>query len=122
MATLKIEVLGPGCRNCVALDKLTRDAVSMLGLDAEIHKVEDYAQIATYNVMSTPGLVVDGTVILSGRVPKAAELQELLSQAAKKPNKLLAVVGADACCEGGSCSTDNQECCADGSCSSESCC
>ena len=122
MATHKIEVLGPGCRNCVALDKLTHDAVATLGLDAEIHKVEDYAQIAAYNIMSTPGLVVDGTVILSGRVPKATELQELLSQAAKQPTQLLAVVDVDSCCEGGACSINGQACSSDGSCAPGSCC
>ncbi len=77
---MKIEILGPGCRNCVKLEKLTRQATEKLGIDAAITKVEDYADIASYGVMSTPGLVVDGTVVVSGRVPKTAEIVELLSQ------------------------------------------
>lgn len=78
MATLDIKVLGPGCRNCVNLDKAARSAVAELGIDATIEKVEDYAQIASYNIMSTPGLVIDGTVVTSGRVPSASEIKDLL--------------------------------------------
>ena len=75
---MNIKVLGPGCRNCVNLEKATREAVEALGIDAEIEKVTDYAEIAGYGVMSTPGLVVDGEVVLYGRVPTAAQVRELL--------------------------------------------
>lgn len=81
MATLDIKVLGPGCRNCVNLDKATRAAVAELGIQASIEKVEDYAEIASYNIMSTPGLVIDGTVVSSGRVPSAGEIKVLLQAA-----------------------------------------
>lgn len=81
MATLDIKVLGPGCRNCVMLDKATRAAVEELGLEARIEKVEDYAQIASYNILSTPGLVIDGAVVSSGRVPSATEIKDLLRAA-----------------------------------------
>lgn len=76
---MQIKVLGPGCRNCVNLEKATREAVDQLGLDATIEKVTDYADIAAHGVMSTPGLVVDGTVVVSGRVPRTAEIVEILS-------------------------------------------
>lgn len=79
--TIDIKVLGPGCRNCVTLDQVTHDAVAELGLDAVIEKVEDYAQIASYNIMSTPGLVVNGQVVLSGRVPTVRGVKEILTQA-----------------------------------------
>ena len=75
---MNIKIRGPGCRNCVTLERVTREAVDALGIDAEIEKVTDYAQIAGYGVMSTPGLVVDGTVVLSGRVPTAAHVREIL--------------------------------------------
>ncbi len=75
---MNIKVLGPGCRNCVNLEKATREAAEALGIDAEIEKVTDYAEIAGYGVMSTPGLVVDGEVVLYGRVPTAAQVRELL--------------------------------------------
>ncbi len=75
---MKIKVLGPGCANCVNLEKATREAVADLGIDAEIEKVTDYAAIAGYGIMRTPGLVVDEQVVLSGRVPTAATVRQLL--------------------------------------------
>lgn len=76
MTTIKI--LGPGCANCVNLEKATRQAVAELGLEATIEKVTDYADIAGYGIMRTPGLVVDEQVLLSGRVPTARQVKELL--------------------------------------------
>ncbi|NKX92078.1 thioredoxin family protein [Sanguibacter hominis ATCC BAA-789] len=75
---MKIKVLGPGCANCVNLEKATREAVADLGIDAEIEKVTAYAAIAGYGIMRTPGLVVDEQVVLSGRVPTAATVRQLL--------------------------------------------
>jgi len=73
-----IKILGPGCTNCVNLERVTRQAVADLGLDAEVEKVTDYHAIIGYGVMSTPGLVVDDEVVLSGRVPTVAKVRELL--------------------------------------------
>ena len=75
---MKIEILGPGCRNCLALERVTREAAADLDLVIEVEKVTDYAAIAQYGVMSTPGLVVDGEVLLSGRVPTVRHVRELL--------------------------------------------
>jgi small redox-active disulfide protein 2 len=77
-----IKVLGPGCTSCVALERVTREAVDALGLDASVEKVEDYPTIAAYGVMSTPALVVDGRVLFSGRVPRAAQVREILARLA----------------------------------------
>jgi len=74
-----IKVLGSGCANCVNLEKAARQAVGDLGIEATIEKVTDYPTILGYGVMSTPGLVVDEKVVLSGRVPSAAEVRELLA-------------------------------------------
>jgi small redox-active disulfide protein 2 len=74
-----IKVLGSGCANCVNLEKATRAAVADLGVEATIEKVTDYAAIAGYGVMRTPALVVDEQVVLSGRVPNAAQVRELLA-------------------------------------------
>ena len=73
-----VKILGPGCRNCRALETRTREALSQLGLDAEIKSVTDYTEIAGYGVMRTPGLVVDEEVVLSGKVPTVGELTQLL--------------------------------------------
>ena len=74
-----IKILGPGCTNCVNLERVTREAVTELGLDAQIEKVTDFPTIVGYGVMSTPGLVVDEKVVMSGRVPTAAAVRELLA-------------------------------------------
>lgn len=74
-----IKVLGPGCTNCKTLERITREAVDALGLDATIEKVEDYPSIMGYGVMSTPALVIDEQVVVSGRVPTPTHVRELLS-------------------------------------------
>lgn len=76
-----IKVLGPGCQNCKTLERVTREAVAELGVEATIEKVEDYPTIVGYGVMSTPALVVDEKVVLAGRVPRTAEVRELLASA-----------------------------------------
>ncbi len=78
-----IKVLGPGCSNCKNLERVTREAVTDLGLDATIEKVEDYPTIVGYGVMSTPALVVDEEVIVSGRVPTAAQVKDMLQSATR---------------------------------------
>ena len=74
-----VKILGPGCNNCKKLEKATREALADLGIEATVEKVEDYAAIAGYGVMSTPGLVVDEKVLVYGRVPKPAEIRQLLT-------------------------------------------
>ncbi len=76
---MHIKILGPGCRNCITLEKETRAAVDQLGIDATIEKVTAYPDIAAYGVMSTPGLVIDDKVVVSGRVPKRCEIAALLT-------------------------------------------
>ncbi len=78
---MRIKVLGPGCANCKRLEERTREAVADLGLDAEIEKVTDYAEIAGYGVMKTPGLVIDERLVVSGRVPTSREIADLLTSA-----------------------------------------
>jgi small redox-active disulfide protein 2 len=70
----RIEVLGPGCDNCKQLEANAREAVMMAGVEAEIVKVTDHAQIAAYGVLSTPGLVIDGKVVSAGRIPSAGDI------------------------------------------------
>lgn len=76
---MEIKVLGTGCAKCKSLEKVTRKAVEELKLDATVEKVEDIQKIMEYAVMRTPALVIDEKVILSGQVPKVAELKELLN-------------------------------------------
>ena len=77
---MEIKVLGTGCAKCKKLEKLTRDAVEELGIEATIEKVEDIYKIMQYGVMQTPGLVINNKVVLSGKLPKTDELKQLLKQ------------------------------------------
>ena len=77
---MEIKVLGPGCTNCTTLEKRTHDALAATGVSASVEKVTDFAEIASYGVMSTPALVIDERVVVSGRVPKVDEIEALLAQ------------------------------------------
>jgi len=74
-----VKILGSGCANCVNLERVTREALADLGVDATVEKVTDFPTIVGYGVMSTPGLVVDEKVVLSGRVPTAAQVRDILA-------------------------------------------
>ena len=76
---MKIEILGTGCTKCKMLHEITQNALKKAGIEAEIIKVEDIVTIMNYGVMSTPALVVDGEVKISGRLPSADEVIKLLS-------------------------------------------
>ncbi len=75
---MKIQILGPGCSRCKQLTASAQKAVAELGLDAEIEKVEDMREIMKFHVMSTPALVVDGTVRSTGKVLSPEGVKELL--------------------------------------------
>jgi len=75
----KIVVLGPGCPRCETLAKLTRQAADQLGIPYELEKLTDIKQFASYGVMMTPGLVVDGKVKVQGKVPSLDEIKAMLA-------------------------------------------
>lgn len=74
-----IKVLGTGCSKCKTVQANAEKAVSELGLDVEVEKVTDMKEIMQFQVMSTPGLVVDGEVKATGRVPSTDEIKQMLS-------------------------------------------
>ncbi len=73
-----IKILGSGCKKCMALEENAKAAAASVGKEAEVVKVTDFAQIAAYGVMSTPGLVVDEKLLSAGKVPSAEEIARLL--------------------------------------------
>ena len=77
-ADASVKILGGGCAKCNALEAATKAALAQLGMDTAIDHVTDFAQIATYGVMSTPALVVDGHVLAYGKVLKTEEIVTLL--------------------------------------------
>lgn len=74
----KIEVLGPGCIRCKETFRVVRQVVEQEGIDAEVIKDESVERMMALGLLATPGLAVDGKVILSGRIPKADEVRRLL--------------------------------------------
>lgn len=73
-----IKILGSGCANCKRLEQATRKVAEQYGIEAEFEKVTDMKEIMKYPILSTPGLVVDGVVVSSGRIPSEAEIAQWL--------------------------------------------
>lgn len=69
-----VKVLGPGCKRCETTAQMVRDEAARLGIDVNVEKVTDYAEIARYGIASTPGIVVDGKVVHAGGLPKEEDL------------------------------------------------
>jgi small redox-active disulfide protein 2 len=76
---MEISVLGPGCRNCALLEKRVDEALERLGVKATVKKVTDYDEILALGVMATPGLVINGSVVLSGKVPTTSAIAEIIA-------------------------------------------
>lgn len=75
---MKIEILGTGCSKCKALEEAVKQAVAQSGKFVQIEKVDDIQKIMDYAVMSTPGLVIDGKVVSTGKLLSVAEIVALI--------------------------------------------
>lgn len=71
---LTIKILGSGCSNCKKVESIARQATGMMGIEAEFIKVSDFNQIMEYNILSTPGLVINEKLVCAGRIPNQAEV------------------------------------------------
>ena len=78
---LTIKVLGSGCANCKRVEQIAHKVVSEMGIEAEVIKVTDYNDIASYNILYTPGLVINEKVVSSGRIPTPAEVTTWVANA-----------------------------------------
>lgn len=72
---MKIEAFGSGCCNCVKVYEIVEEAVSKLGIDADIVKVTEMKYIVSRGIMRTPALAVNGKVVCAGRIPKLQEVE-----------------------------------------------
>jgi small redox-active disulfide protein 2 len=78
---LTIKVLGSGCANCKRLEQIARKVITDMSIEADVVKVTDYNDIMSYNVLSTPGLVINEKVMSSGRIPTPAEVTTWVANA-----------------------------------------
>jgi small redox-active disulfide protein 2 len=81
---MEIKILGPGCANCKRLYGEAEKAVAQVGQPATITKVEAIEEIVGYGILKTPGLVIDGKVVASGRIPGAFEIATMITTALAK--------------------------------------
>jgi small redox-active disulfide protein 2 len=73
-----IQVLGTGCAKCKTLHENVKKAVAEIGIDADVEKVEDIQKIMSFEILMTPGLVIDGKVKVAGRLPNVEEIKKLI--------------------------------------------
>jgi len=78
---LTIKVLGSGCANCKRVEQLVHKVVDSMSLEAKVIKVTDYKDIMAYNILSTPGLVINEKVVSTGRIPTEAEITTFFASA-----------------------------------------
>jgi small redox-active disulfide protein 2 len=78
---LSIKILGTGCPNCKKLEKEAKKAVQNMAIEAEITKVTEYDKIMAYDILSTPGLVINEKVVSSGKIPSQSEIMSMLANA-----------------------------------------
>ena len=74
-----VKILGSGCANCKKLEAVAREAATEAGIAAEFLKVTDMQAIMAYDLLSTPGLVIDEKLVSSGRIPTKAEVRQWLT-------------------------------------------
>lgn len=78
---LNIKVLGPGCANCHRLEELARSAMAGLGVEAQVEHLTTRADFKRYNLLATPGLVVNEKLVSAGRLPSVQEITTWLADA-----------------------------------------
>ena len=78
---ITIKVLGPGCANCIKVADVASKAAASLGAEASVEKVTDFAEIRRYNILATPGLVINEKTVCAGRIPTIAEVTTWLANA-----------------------------------------
>ena len=81
---MNIKILGTGCARCHQLEKTAKEVVKELGIDVTVKEVKDFNEILAYNVLITPGLVINEQVVSSGKVPTKAEITQLIINAMSK--------------------------------------
>ncbi len=78
---MEIRILGPGCPRCHEVERRTINVLAELNLGADVQKISDIKKIMEYSIMGTPGLVINGKVVCSGRIPRPEEIKAWIKEA-----------------------------------------
>jgi small redox-active disulfide protein 2 len=78
---LTIKILGPGCDNCKKVEAVARKAAANMSVSANFVKITDWAEIKSYPILATPGLVIEEKLVCGGRIPNEAEVSSWLADA-----------------------------------------
>jgi small redox-active disulfide protein 2 len=78
---MDVKILGTGCPNCQRLEKVTREVMAEMAVEGTLSKVTNMVDILAYDILATPGLVIDGKVVSAGRVPTKVEVTSLIATA-----------------------------------------
>ena len=81
---MNIKILGTGCARCNQLENVTKEVLKEMGIDAHLDHVKDIKKIMEYPILTTPGLVIDEKLVLSGKVPTKAEVTQIITTALAK--------------------------------------
>lgn len=73
-----IKILGTGCAKCKQTEAVVRETLGEMGLDANVEKIEDIEKIMKYDILSTPALVIDEKIVMSGKVPSKDEVRAMM--------------------------------------------
>ena len=84
---MDIKILGPGCAKCQSLEKTVQEVVAALKLDVKVEEIKDMKKIMQYPILMTPGLVINGKVVMSGKVPSKAEVERYIMNALDAEDK-----------------------------------
>lgn len=80
---LDIKILGPGCPRCYEVEKRTKEVLEELKIDANVEKISDLKKTMEYKIIATPGLVINGKVVCSGKIPAKSQIKEWIEQTMK---------------------------------------
>jgi len=77
---MEIRILGPGCPRCHEVEKRTLNVLALLGVAADVQKISDIKKIMEYSIIGTPGLVINGKVKCSGKIPSRDEIKRWIQE------------------------------------------
>ena len=77
---MEIRILGPGCPRCFEVERRTRNALVILNIAADLQKISDIKKIAEYKIFATPGLIINGKIKCSGRIPSVEEIKQWIKE------------------------------------------